>query len=314
MGLLVEGKWVDRWYDTGKSGGRFVRKPTSFHGSVSADGSTHFPAESGRYHLYVGLACPWAHRTLIVRALKGLEKAIPVHVVDALMLEDGWTLSEEGQPPFLRDVYVKADPAYTGRVTVPVLWDTVTETIVNNESSEIIRMLNHAFDAFAEAPELDFYPQGLRAEIDAVNERVYPGLNNGAYRAGFAVTQEAYDKAVADVFDTLDWLERRLAKSRYLVGDEVTEADWRLFTTLVRFDAVYYSHFKCNVRRLVDYPNLHGYLLDLFQKPGVSETVSLEQIKLHYFGSHRSINPTGIVPTGPDQDLFAPHGRDTTEA
>ena len=310
MGLLVEGKWVDRWYDTSKTGGRFERKPTSFHDWVGADGSTRFPAEEGRYHLYVGLACPWAHRTLIVRALKGLESAIPVHAVDPLMLEDGWTLSEEGQPSFLREVYVKADPAYTGRVTVPVLWDTVTGTIVNNESSEIIRMFNHGFDAFADAPALDFYPEGLRKQIDEVNERVYRGVNNGVYRAGFAVTQEAYEEAVADVFDTLDWLEQRLATRRYLVGGTITEADWRLFTTLARFDAVYYSHFKCNVRRLVDYPSLHGYLLDLFQVPGVSETLSLEQIKLHYFGSHRSINPTGIVPVGPAQDWWAPHGRE----
>ncbi len=310
MGLLVEGRWVDRWYDTSGTGGRFVRKPSSFHDRVSADGSTPFPAESGRYHLYVGLACPWAHRTLLVRALKGLESAIPVHVVDPLMLEDGWTLSEEGQPPFLRDVYVKADPTYTGRVTVPVLWDSVTGTIVNNESSEIIRMLNHTFDAFSDAPEVDFYPEHLRAEIDAVNERVYPGVNNGVYRAGFATTQEAHEQAVSEVFDTLDWLEQRLATRRYLVGDTVTEADWRLFTTLIRFDAVYYGHFKCNVRRLIDYPHLYGYLRDLFQTPGVSSTVSLEQIKLHYFGSHRSINPTGIVPVGPVQDWSVPHGRE----
>ena len=310
MGLLVEGKWVDQWYDTAETGGRFVRKPTSFHNWVTADGSSGFPAEENRYHLYVSLACPWAHRTLIVRALKGLQSAIPLHVVDPLMLEDGWTLSERGQPRFLHNLYVMAEPEYTGRVTVPVLWDSVSRTIVNNESEEIIRMFNRELNAVAENRSLDFYPEDLRSEISEINARVYSGLNNGVYKAGFAATQETYDQAVHEVFETLDWLEHHLSERRYLVGDRITEADWRLFTTLVRFDAVYYSHFKCNLKRVSDYPNLYGYLRDLYQHPRVAATVDLDQIKLHYFGSHDSINPTGIVPAGPVQDWWVPHGRE----
>ena len=310
MGLLVEGQWVDRWYGTSETGGRFVRKPTSFRDWVTADGSSPYPAEEGRYHLYVSLACPWAHRALIFRALKGLEETVPLHVVDPLMLENGWTISEHGQPRYLHCLYVSADPSFTGRVTVPVLWDSRNETIVSNESSEIIRMLNHELNGFARSPELDFYPEELRPVIDEINERVYSGLNNGVYRAGFAATQEAYDEAVEEVFETLDWLEQRLSARRYLAGNTITEADWRLFTTLVRFDAVYVSHFKCNLRRLIDYPNLSGYARELYQVPGVASTVDMEQIKLHYFGSHRSINPTAIIPAGPVEDWWGAHDRE----
>ena len=310
MCLLVEGEWVDRWYDTRKNGGRFVRKPTSFHSWVTADGSSGFPAEESRYHLYISLACPWAHRTLLVRNLKGLQSVIPLHIVDPLMLENGWTLSERGQPQFLHNFYALADPNYTGRVTVPVLWDSVTRTIVNNESQEIVRILNREFNAFAEEPDLDFYPDDLKSEISEINARVYSGLNNGVYKAGFASTQDAYAAAVREVFATLDWLEERLAQHRYLLGERITEADWRLFTTLVRFDAVYYTHFKCSIKRIEDYPNLYGYLRDLYQQPGVAATVDLEQIKTHYFGSHHSINPTGIVPAGPTQNWWVPHGRE----
>ncbi len=313
MGLLVDGNWKDRWYDTKSSGGRFVREDSVFRDSIGSGSDARFPAEAGRYHLYVSYACPWAHRTLILRALKGLEDMIDVTVVDPLMLENGWELSEDSGPvagaKFLHEVYTKALPDYTGRVTVPVLWDKKTETIVSNESAEILRMFNTAFDDIGAAPG-DYYPAQLREEIDAVNERVYHDVNNGVYKTGFATTQGAYEEAVKKLFDALDWLEERLASSRYLVGDRLTEADWRLFTTLVRFDPVYVGHFKCNVRRIADYTNLSGYLRELYQVPGVKETVNFEHIKNHYYGSHASINPTGIVPVGPDQDLDAPHGRD----
>ncbi|TCM21678.1 putative glutathione S-transferase [Novosphingobium sp. PhB165] len=322
MGKLVDGVWQDVWYDTKSTGGRYVRKDSSFRDWVTADGAPTqeggrgFKAEAGRYHLYVSLACPWAHRTLIMRALKGLEAMIDVSVVNWLMLERGWTFDPApGVVPDsvnharnLYEVYVKADPAYTGRVTVPVLWDKQTGTIVNNESSEIIRMLNSAFDGLG-AKAGDYYPQALRAEIDAVNARVYDTVNNGVYKAGFATSQEPYEDAVGPLFDSLDWLEERLSRSRFLVGEAMTEADIRLFTTLIRFDAVYVGHFKCNLRRVADYPNLQGFLRDMYQTPGVAGTVNFQHIKGHYYQSHRTINPTGIVPVGPILDLETPHGR-----
>jgi glutathionyl-hydroquinone reductase len=316
MGYLLNGKWHDGWYDTRKTGGEFVRKAAQFRNRVTADGSSGYPAEPRRYHLYVSLACPWAHRTLIFRKLKRLEDAISISIVHPLMLEDGWVFSDEpGCIPdivnglrYMREVYVKAKPDYTGRVSVPVLWDKKTGAMVNNESSEIIRMLNREFDAFTDARE-DYYPAALRADIDAVNEVVYETINNGVYRCGFATTQEAYERAFGRLFAGLDAMEARLAGSRYLVGDRVTEADWRLFPTLVRFDAVYVGHFKCNRQRIADYPNLSNYLRELHQVPGVADTVNMDHIKRHYYGSHRHINPTGIVPAGPALDFDAPHDR-----
>ncbi|NER33884.1 MAG: glutathione S-transferase family protein [Oscillatoria sp. SIO1A7] len=322
MGLLIEGVWHDRWYDTEKTGGRFVRQDSQFRNWVTADGSAGptgkagFKAESDRYHLYVSYACPWAHRTLIFRALKGLEEMIPVSVVHWLMAEKGWTFEPgEGVIPdrinnasFLHEVYTKANPTYTGRVTVPVLWDKQTNTIVSNESSEIIRMLNSAFDGVGAIPG-DYYPPDLREEIDALNARIYPNVNNGVYKAGFATTQEAYEEAIAPLFETLEWLEERLSQGRYLTGDRLTEADWRLFTTMVRFDPVYVGHFKCNLKRVVDYPNLWGYIRDLYQVPKVAETVNFQHIKGHYYESHKTINPTGVVPLGPEIDFTAPHNR-----
>ena len=322
MGLLVDGTWKNQWYDTKKSGGRFERSKSQFRDWVTRDGSPAqgrergFKAEPGRYHLYVSYACPWAHRTLIFRKLKKLEDVISFDVVHHFMGEDGWTfLKEDGATgdslygsDFLHEIYTRADPTYSGRVTVPVLWDRERETIVSNESSEIIRMLNSAFDQWGDA-SLDLWPAHLRAEIEAVNDRVYPAINNGVYRAGFATTQEAYEEAFDELFAALDEMEERLGRSRYLVGDRLTEADIRLFTTLVRFDAVYYGHFKCNLRRIGDYPNLSNYLRDLYQAPGVSETVNLHHIKSHYYGSHTTINPTGIVPVGPEIDYSAPHNR-----
>ncbi len=320
MGLLIDGVWHDRWYDTKASGGRFQRQDSRFRNWVTADGASDFPAASGRYHLYVSLACPWAHRTLIFRKLKGLEAAISVSVVHWHMGESGWAFRPGRDAPgatgdplggadHLHQIYTMADPTYSGRVTVPVLWDRETGTIVNNESAEIIRMLNGAFDGFAEHPELDFYPEALRPAIDEVNESVYHKVNNGVYKAGFATRQEAYEEAFEALFDTLDDLESRLAGQRYLVGDRLTEADWRLFTTLVRFDPVYVGHFKCNKRRLADFPHLWAYTRELYQVPGVAETVDLHHIKHHYYGSHAAINPTGIVPAGPEIDYTAPHDR-----
>jgi putative glutathione S-transferase len=317
MGLLIEGRWRDRGYETESTGGRFVRKESSFRGWVRADGSTPHAPEAGRYHLYVSLACPWAHRTLIFRKLKKLEHAISLSVVDYRMGAEGWVFGgSPGATPdtvngssFLREVYVRANPVYTGRVTVPVLWDKQLGTIVNNESAEIIRMFNSEFDAFADA-SLDFYPEDLREEIDAVNEYVYPRVNNGVYRCGFATTQEAYEEAFGELFEALDVLDQRLGDQRYLVGDRISEADWRLFTTLVRFDAVYVGHFKCNRQRIADFANLSGYLRELYQVPGVAETVDFSHIKRHYYESHDTINPTGVVPLGPELDLEAPHGRD----
>ena len=323
MGLLVDGVWHDRWYETKSSGGRFQRQASAFRHWVTPDGSAGpsgeggFQAEPGRYHLYVSLACPWAHRTLIFRRLKGLEAAISVSVVHWHMGEQGWAFREGPgtlSDPIhgaghLHEVYTQAMADYTGRVTVPVLWDRQRGTIVSNESAEIIRMFNTAFDAWGDS-SLDFYPEDLHAEIDAVNARVYETVNNGVYRAGFATSQEAHEEAVTALFETLDWLEQRLSERRYLLGDRLTEADWRLFTTLLRFDPVYVGHFKCNLRRLVDYPNLWAYTRDLYQVPGVAETVNLEHIKRHYYGSHKTVNPTGIVPLGPAIDFTTAHGRE----
>jgi putative glutathione S-transferase len=322
MGLLVDGVWQDKWYDTRKSGGRFVRTEAQFRnwvtpdGSAGASGEGRFAAEPGRYHLYVSLACPWAHRTLIFRALKKLENMISVDVVHHFMGEHGWTfLAEDGATgdtlhgaAFLHQIYTRADPNYSGRVTVPVLWDKQSGTVVSNESSEIIRMFNSAFDGIG-AAKGDYYPKALRAEIDAINATVYDNVNNGVYKCGFATAQDAYEEAFAALFSTLDELEARLARQRYLVGTQITEADWRLFTTLVRFDAVYVGHFKCNLRRIADYPNLSNYLRELYQWPGIAGTVNLHHIKHHYYASHETINPTRVVPVGPALDYTAQHDR-----
>jgi putative glutathione S-transferase len=317
MGVMVDGVWRDVWYDTRTSGGAFVRPESAFRDRVTADGTSGFPAAASRFHLYVSFACPWAHRTLVVRALKGLEDALPVSAVDPDYVPHGWrftgaagtTLDRANGCRYLHEVYRLARPDYTGRVTVPVLWDTQTRTIVNNESSEIIRMLNREFDAFAARAFPDLCPAELRAEIDAVNERVYRTVNNGVYRAGFATAQDKYDEAVTALFESLDWLEARLASRRWLCGDRFTEADVRLWTTLVRFDAVYYGHFKCNLRRLVDYPALWGYTRDIYALPGVAATVDIAQIKAHYYISQVKVNPTRIVPMGPVLDFGAPHDR-----
>jgi len=327
MGLLIDGVWHDRWYDTAKTGGRFERQASSFRNWVTPDGAAGptgeggFAAAPGRYHLYVSLACPWAHRTLIFRRLKRLEDVVSVSVVHWHLGESGWefragpgcTPDRVGGASCLHEIYTKAKPDYTGRVTVPVLWDKERETIVNNESAEIIRMFNGAFDRWGDA-SVDFCPAGLRAEIDEINARVYADVNNGVYRAGFATTQEAYEEAFDALFATLDALEYRLARRRYLTGGRPTEADWRLFTTLLRFDPVYVGHFKCNKRRLVDYPNLWAYTRELYQVPGVAETVNLHHIKHHYYGSHKTINPSGIVPKGPEIDYAAPHRRERLQA
>ena len=324
MGKLIDGVWRDADYETQETGGRFIRWDSPFRNWVTPDGAPgpsgegDFKAEPGRYHLYVSLACPWAHRTLILRKLKGLEQAVSVSVVHWLMREGGWSFRDgPGVIPDpilnaerLHQIYTAAKSDFSGRVTVPVLWDRQKSTIVSNESAEIIRMFNSAFDAVGAAPG-DFYPEALREEIDAVNERVYAAVNNGVYQAGFATSQEAYEEAVLPLFDTLDSLEERLSRRRYLVGGRPTEADWRLFTTLARFDPVYVGHFKCNLRRIADYPALSGYLRDLYQHPGVAETVNFEHIKRHYYESHASVNPTGVVPKGPVQDLTAPHGRES---
>ncbi|WP_100641362.1 glutathione S-transferase family protein [Marinobacter salexigens] len=325
MGLLVDGKWQDKWYDTSKTGGKFEREAARFRNWVTADGSAGpageggFRAESGRYHLYVSLACPWAHRTLIFRKLKGLEKHISVSVVHPDMVENGWEFrpGESAHTDdlydfrFMHQVYTKAAPDYSGRVTVPVLWDKQKQTIASNESAEIIRMFNSAFDGLEGVnADLDLYPEALQADIDAVNERVYDTVNNGVYKAGFATAQDQYEKAYAELFESLDWLEAKLSKQRYLTGTTITEADWRLFTTLVRFDAVYYSHFKCNRQLISDFPALSGYLRELYQVPGVADTVDIRQIKQHYYVSQRTINPTQVVPVGPQLDFTAPHGRD----
>lgn len=316
MGLLVDGKWHDQWYDTEGSGGRFIRQESQFRNWITADGSPGpsgeggFKAEAGRYHLYVSLACPWAHRTLIMRAIKGLEEMISVSVVNPLMADHGWTFEpDEGvvadpvlRASYLYEIYTHVEPDYSGRVTVPVLYDLKQDKIVNNESSEIMRMLNSAFDEVG-AKEGDYYPERLREEIDAVNEKVYHNVNNGVYKAGFATKQSVYEEEVLNLFGVLDELEVRLGNQPYLAGDQITEADWRLFTTLVRFDSVYYGHFKCNIRRITDYKNLWRYTKELFNYPGVAETVNLDHIKGHYYRSHKTINPTGIVPVGPELDF-----------
>ena len=324
MGKLVEGVWHDVWYDTGSTGGKFVRADSSFRNWITADGSPGpagsggFKAESGRYHLYVSLACPWAHRTLLVRQLKGLQDVIDYSVVHPHMLEQGWpfqanqldavaTLDPLHHKQYLHEIYTMADPRYTGRVTVPVLWDKTQNTIVSNESSEIIRMLN---TAFAEASGPDLYPEALRPELDAINARVYDSINNGVYKAGFATSQAAYAEAYRDLFSLLDELEALLDRQRYLVGAQFTEADVRLFTTLIRFDAVYYGHFKCNRQPIADFPNLSGYLREIYQMPGVAGTTNFLHIKQHYYYSHASINPHRIVPLGPLLDLEAAHNRD----
>jgi len=318
MGRLVKGAWSDDWYDTRTTGGHFVRPVTQFRnwvtpeGRAGPSGTEGFPAAPGRYHLYVSLACPWAHRTLIFRKLKQLEDLISVSVVEPLMGKDGWELApgadQVNGKSKLSEIYLLAEPSHTGRVTVPVLWDKVRHTIVNNESAEIIRMFNSAFEALTPA-HADYYPEALRDEIDRVNAEIYANVNNGVYRAGFATTQAAYEEAFLALFATLDRLETRLSQQRYLLGGQLTEADWRLFTTLVRFDAVYYGHFKCNLRRIAEYPQLSNYLRELYQWPGVAETVNIADIKYHYYASHRSINPTGIVPLGPALDFSAPHDR-----
>jgi putative glutathione S-transferase len=327
MGLLVDGVWTDRWYDTSASKGRFLRQDSAFRNWITADGTPGptgdggFEAEPGRYHLYVSLACPWAHRTLIFRTLKGLEKAISVSVVHWLMGKQGWTFDDGPgvipDPIFgaqrLYEVYTRSNPTYTGRVTVPVLWDRQRGVIVSNESSEIIRMLNSAFDGCG-ASAGDFYPAELRDTIASLNARIYATVNNGVYKAGFATTQEAYEEAVRPLFSTLDALEELLATQRYLCGERLTEADWRLFTTLVRFDSVYAGHFKCNLRRIVDYPNLWGFTRELYQYPGVAETTNFTHIKRHYYQSHETINPSRIVPIGPELDFMSPHGRERSPA
>ena len=314
MGLLVDGAWQEDVSRT--TDGRFIRPTTAYHNVVTADSTGYFPAEAGRYHLYISLACPWAHRTLIFRTLKKLDGVISLSVAAPLYGKTGWefdpaqggTLDTANDRGTLAEIYLIADPHYTGRVSVPVLWDKKRRTIVNNESSEIIRMLNSAFEAFTDV-RTDYYPEALRDEIDCINDLVYPTVNNGVYRAGFATSQEAYEEAARGIFSTLDQLEELLSRQRYLAGKAITEADWRLFTTLVRFDAVYYSHFKCNLRRIVDYPNLWNYLRDLYQMPGIAATVSLDHIKRHYYGSQLKVNPTGIVPIGPLIDFTAPHDR-----
>ncbi|VVQ11339.1 Glutathionyl-hydroquinone reductase YqjG [Pseudomonas fluorescens] len=321
MGLLVEGRWHDQWYESSKDGA-FQREQAQRRNWVTADGTPGpsgvggFAAEAGRYHLYVSLACPWAHRTLILRKLKGLESLIDVSVVSWLMLENGWTFDQHlgstgdklNHFQFMHQRYTADTADYTGRVTVPVLWDKQQKRIVNNESAEIIRMFNSAFDDLT-GNDLDLYPAPLRSEIDALNERIYPAVNNGVYRAGFATSQKAYEEAFDELFAELDRLEQLLGANRYLTGEYLTEADIRLFTTMIRFDAVYYGHFKCNLRRIADYPNLSNWLREMYQWPGIAETVSFEHIKNHYYGSHKTINPTGIVPKGPVQDFTAAHDR-----
>lgn len=323
MGLLVDGKWQDTWYDTDASGGRFKREESGFRNWVTADGSagptgkSGFQAEPNRYHLYVSLACPWAHRTTIFRKLKGLDDMISLSVVHPFMGDYGWTFRDGAgviadpinHADYAYEIYTAAKADYTGRVTVPILWDKKTNTIVSNESSEIIRMFNSAFNEVGALP-VDFLPKDKWDEIDEINALVYSAVNNGVYKSGFATTQDAYEEAVGELFTALDVLESRLTGSRYLVGDSITEADWRLFTTLVRFDAVYFGHFKCNLRRIVDYPNLWGYLKELYQVPGIAQTVNMDHIKSHYYTSHANINPTGIVPVGPKLDFEAPHNRD----
>ncbi|MCL4133140.1 UNVERIFIED_CONTAM: hypothetical protein GTU68_004969 [Idotea baltica] len=323
MGQLVDGVWHDEWYDTKSNGGAFKRSTAAFRNWITADGTPGpsgeggFQAASGRYHMYVSYACPWAHRALVFRKLKGLEDHISISAVHPDMLGDGWTFDTDAHGAngddlfgfdFARDIYLKADPKISGRVTVPILWDKGRGTIVSNESSEIIRMFNSAFDGITGNTD-DYWPAEMRAQIEDVNTRVYETVNNGVYKSGFATTQNAYDAAVGPLFDSLDWLEERLGNGRYLMGDRLTEADWRLWTTLVRFDAVYHLHFKCNKKRIVDYPNLWGFTRELYQMEGIAETVNMEHIVRHYHYSHDTINPNRIIPINPDLDFMAPHGR-----
>jgi len=312
MGLLQNGKWVDQWYDTKSTGGEFKRQDSRFRHWITADGTPGpdgqqgFPAESGRYHLFVSLACPWAHRTLIFRALKELEKHISVTVVEPLMLENGWEFSSGGDDlyglDYLYQLYLKADSRYEGRVTVPILWDKQTQSIINNESADIIRILNSAFDGIT-GNSADYYPEAQRQEIEAINQRVYDTINNGVYRAGFATSQKAYEQAYQALFDSLDWVEGILSSQPYLTGNTLTEADWRLFTTLIRFDAVYHGHFKCNRNKLTEFSHIPAYLRRLYDIPGVADTVDFHHIKGHYYGSHKTINPSGIVPVGPTPEF-----------
>ncbi|HGA2576567.1 TPA: glutathione S-transferase family protein [Streptococcus agalactiae] len=315
MGLLVDGKWVDQWYDTASTGGKFVRTVTQFRHWVTKDssagpsGDAGFKAESGRYHLYVSLACPWASRVLIMRKLKNLESHISISIVNPLMLENGWTFQEYkgvipdmiNQSQYLYQIYQASQSDYTGRVTVPVLWDKKCHTIVNNESSEIMRMLNTAFNHITGNTD-DYYPDSLQGQIDEMNNFIYPKINNGVYKAGFATSQNVYQKEVETLFTALDQLEKHLSDNHYLVGEQFTEADIRLFTTLVRFDTVYYGHFKCNLKALHDYPHLWHYTKRIYNLPGIAETINFDHIKKHYYGSHKTINPTGIIPAGPNLD------------
>ena len=324
MGLLIDGEWRDKWYDTESTGGKFERSTSKFRNWVTADGSagpsgkSGFQAQSGRYHLYVSYACPWAHRALIFRALKDLTDHISVSVVHPDMMEDGWTFATDFEgatgdtlfgSDFLRDIYIKADPNFTGRVTVPVLWDKAQSTIVSNESAEIIRMFNSAFNEITGNTD-DYWPTDLREQIADINERVYETVNNGVYKAGFATSQDAYDDAVHPLFDSLTWLESILENNRFLAGDKLTEADWRLFTTLARFDLVYHTHFKCNHKRLTDYPNLWAYTRQLYQHADIAETVHFDHIVRHYHFSQTTVNPHQIIPINPTVDFTAPHGRD----
>jgi len=327
MGLLVDGKWQDKWYETKSNGGRFVRSESQFRNWITPDGSAGptgtagFHAEAGRYHLYVSYACPWAHRTLIMLVLKGLTDMIDVSVVGMTMLENGWTFDKadgsSGDPlfgaEFMHQLYTQADRQYSGRVTVPVLWDKERGTIVSNESADIIRMLGSAFDGLG-AKQGDYWPCDRRAEIEKLNNRIYSTINNGVYKTGFATSQEAYEEAIVPLFETLDWLENHLASNRYLLGGAYTEADIRLFTTLIRFDPVYVGHFKCNIRMLKDYPNLWAYTRELYNLPGVADTVHMDHIKTHYYRSHKTINPSGVVPIGPVLNYAAPHGRENLKA
>lgn len=318
MGLLVDGKWVDQWYDTKANQGKFVRSESAFRNWIypknayNSNDAHHFPAQKGRYHLYISLACPWAHRTLAFIKLKQLEEIISISCVHPDMLENGWEFKQDrhfddpnvtiGDPlhhfDFAHQLYTKAEPNYSGRVTVPILWDKERQTIVSNESADIIRIFNHAFNDIT-GNTLDFYPAEKAAEIDEINERIYNTVNNGVYKCGFATTQDAYEEALTPLFDTLDFLEIRLSDRLYLLGDEQTEADWRLFTTLIRFDAVYFGHFKCNIKRILDYPHLNAYLKRLYEVPNMASTVNLQHIKRHYYYSHKTINPTQLVPAGP---------------
>ncbi|MDX2321646.1 MAG: glutathione S-transferase family protein [Moritella sp.] len=322
MGLIVNGKWLDQWYDTKNSDGKFERQDSRFRDTISNQSNSRYPVESGRYHLYVSLACPWAHRTLIFRQLKQLEDIISVSVVKPEMLSNGWEFDSNTQgdgskdysdslyqQDYMYQLYLQAAPDYQGRVTVPVLWDKKTQSIVNNESSEIIRIFNTAFNELTGNYD-DYYPDNLKSEIESMNERIYHTINNGVYRAGFATTQAAYDQAFDELFASLDWLEMQLSERRYLLGEALTEADWRLFTTLVRFDAVYHGHFKCNRNKLSEFHHISNYVRELFQFQGIASTVDLEYTKIHYYASHDSINPTLIVPRGPQQNFMQPHDRE----